>query len=135
MSLNYATPLPNDRRGNSMQDLPSPVLALQVDASETAAASSVLALTDNTTSIEVAAVGAGAVIKWIPTSSTNPSVISAFSTANFDHAIPANTIRRFVVPIERQGTSSIVGLNKQAGLYQRVAVKSVGAASVLTTQY
>lgn len=135
MSLNYAKALPRDKAGDTMQEYPAPFVSLQTDASENSSASSVLSLTDNTSAIEIAATGGAAVMKWIATTNTNPSVISAAGTANFDHVIPANSYRRFVVPIESQGTASIVGINKQAGLYQRVAVKSVGVASVATTQY
>ena len=77
-------------------------------------------------------------MKWIDTGSTNPSVISiAGGTANFDHAIPTGTVRRFVIPIEARATqgASAVGINRGEGLYQRVAIKSIGIASVLTTEY
>ena len=135
MSIPYANKLANDRNGNPIQDAPSPVIAKKVDLSENNATSSLISLTSNTTNIEVGAAGAGAVLKWIATTNTDPSVISAAGTANYDHFIAANTVRKFVVPVESQGLSSVVGLNAQAGLYARVAVKSVGAASVLTTQY
>lgn len=136
MSLNYASPLPHDRGGESMQEFPPAQLALGVFASDNATASSVITLTDNTTSIEVHAIGGAAVVKWIATTNTSASVISiAGGTANYDVVVPSNYFRRLVVPIEGIGTSSIVGLNKQAGLYNRVAYKSVGATSILTALY
>lgn len=128
--------LPRDGSGDQMQEFAVPFVALTADSSENNAVSSLITLTDNTTVLEVGAVGSGAVLKWISTGNTNPSVISAAGTANFDNFIAPNTVRRFAIPIESfVAQSSIVGLNKQYGLYNRVAVKSVGASSVLTTQY
>jgi hypothetical protein len=135
MSYPYSNKQPIDRMGVPKQDVPPAVVAIQTNASDNNANSSVITLTANTTDIEVGAAGGGAVIKWITSASTNPSVISDGGTANFDHFIGANTVRKFVVPVEKQGIYSVVGLNAQAGLYARVAVKSVGIASVLTTQY
>ena len=136
MSQPYAKQLPNDRNQTALQDYPPARLAVKVDLSENNAVSSIISLTSNTTNLEIGAAGSGAVLKWIATTDTTASVISAAgSTANFDHFIPANTVRKFVVPVESQGLSSVVGLQAQAGLYARIAVKSVGAASVLTTQY
>lgn len=135
MATNYAPKLPRDSTGEPMQEYPSAKTANVTHASDNNATSSLITLNDNTTAVEIAAVGAGAVVKWIATTNTNPSVISAAGTANFDHVIAPNTVRRFVVPIETIGVSSIVGANKQNGLYNRMAVKSVGAASVLSTEY
>lgn len=135
MSLPYSKPVASDRNTTPLATLPVPYVAIKTDNSENNAVSSLISLDSNCTTIEVGAAGSGAVIKWIATTNTNPSVISAAATANFDNFIPANQVRRFVVPVEAQGVSSVVGLQAQAGLYARVAVKSVGAASVLTTQY
>jgi hypothetical protein len=135
MSINYSKAIPHDRNNEPQQGLPPAFVAIQTDLSENNAASSVISLSANTTTIEVGAAGSGAVIKWIPVAASQTSVISAAGTANYDNFIPANQVRRFVVPVESQGLSSVVGLQAQAGLYARVAVKSVGAASVLTTQY
>ena len=135
MSTQYTNALPVDRKGQTMQEFATPAVALATSAAENSSVSSVLTLHDNTTTLEVTAVGTTATIKWIAVGNTNPSVITAAGTANFDNAIPANTTRRFSVPVETIGTSSIVGLNKQNGLYNRVAIKSVGVASILTTQY
>lgn len=136
MSLLYPKALPIDASSQPMQEFPAPYLALEEDLSENNTASSVITLTDNTTIIEVGAFGTGAALKWISTTNTNPSVVTAAgATADFDHAIAPNTIRRFVVPIETAGNTSVVGANKRNGLYNRIAVKSVGIGSVLTTQY
>lgn len=135
MSIPFAKPLAIDARGNPLQEFPTPFVAIKIDASENNLVSSVITLTDDTTVIEVAATGAAAMLRWIPADNTNPSVISAAGTSNADHSIPANAVRRFVVPIETLGITSIVGANKRNGLYNRVAVKSVQIGSILTTQY
>ncbi len=130
--------LPKDAGMSPMQEFPTPFKALVTRNRENAAASSVITLNDNTTTIEIIATGAPAYIRWIPTTETAAapagSVISAAGTANFDNAIAANTVRRFAVPIEAfVAQGSIVGLNKQYGLYNRVAI--IGAASVASTEY
>ena len=135
--MNYAPRLAQDKNGESMQEYPSPKLALQIYAPENSSASSVISVSHNTTALEIAAVGGAAVMKWITTGNTNPSVISiAGSTANFDHVIPTGTVRRFVIPIESNPqTGSVQGINREIGLYQRVAIKSIGIASVLLAEF
>jgi len=137
MSLQYANALPVDASSQPMQQFPAPKLAKARYASENSSTSSVISVTHDTTTLEVAAVGGAAVLKWIATTNTNPSVISAAATANFDHVISTGTIRRFVVPIEATGTNpaSVQGVNRLNGLYQRVAIKSIGVASVLLAEY
>ncbi len=140
--MNYAKALPRDRGGETMQNHPAPFKALATYGGENSSASSVITLTDNTTAIEVDAQGGSCVVRWVPateTAAVSPfaSVISiAGGTANFDHVVPVGTVRRFVVPQELgMVQSSVVGANVQNGLYKRVAVKSIGVASVLTTEY
>lgn len=141
MSLQYASRLPTDASGLPMQEYPSAKKALARYGSS-ATVSSVITLTDNTTVIEVTAVGGGGVsLRWIPateTAAVSPfaSVIASGATANFDNVVAADTTRRFVVPIEVYGTSSIVGLNKQEGLYNRVAfiTNSIPQSSVLVLE-
>ena len=138
MSQPYAKMLPTDKMGNALQDFSPAFKALQVDYSENNATSSIITLNPNTTNLEVGCQGVtGAVIRWIASTDTAGSVIGiAGSTANFDHFIPIGSVRKFVVPVEGRGmSSSVVGANAQAGLYTKVAVKSVGIASVITTQY
>lgn len=132
--MNYAEAMARDKGGEPIQNAPSPYIALTRNAAENATASSVLTLTDSTTAIEIAAQTTAAAMRWIPTSDTQASVISAVG-GNFDHIIPVSTVRRFVVPQESSGTSSIVGANIQNGLYRRVAIKSIGVGSVLLTEY
>lgn len=136
MAKAYAKSLPRDRDGGVMVESPAPFLALARSASENVTASSVLTVTDNTTVIEIAPVGAPAVMRWVATTDTQASVVSiAGGTANFDHVIPTATFRRFVIPQETAGTSSVVGANTQNGLYKRYAIKSIGVGSVLTAEY
>ncbi len=132
---NYAPNLPRDKDNEPLSEYPSPKLALQRYTAENAAASSVISFTHNTTALEIAAVGNAAVMRWVATSDTQASIISA-AGGNYDHVIPAGTIRRFVVPIESNPqTGSIQGINRELGLYQRVAVKSIGTASVMTVEF
>src|SRR3990167_5276159 len=132
---NYAPALARDKGGQPLIESPAPKLALATYAPENSSASSAISVTHDTTALEIAAVGGPAVMKWIATGNTNPSVISiAGGTANFDHVIPTGTVRKFVIPIEARATqaSSMVGINRGEGLYQRLAIKSIGIASVLT---
>lgn len=138
MSLQYAPKLPTDASGQPMQELPSAVKAKARYTNENATASSVISFTHNTTGIEVAAVGQAAALRWVATTDTEASVVTiAGATSNYDHIIPAGQVRRFVLPIESQGTSpaSVQGVNRLYGLYQRVAIKSAGVGSVLLTEY
>lgn len=135
MSLNYATRQPHDASGEGMFEFPPAKLAEAVISSENATISSVISLGDNTTTVEIHSIGGAAVAKWIATTNTSASVLSDATGANFDIAIPANYFRRVVVPQERVGTASVVGLNRQAGLYQRLAYKAVGVSSIITIQY
>ena len=132
----YASPLPTDQKGNDLQNFPTAKKANAVNAGS-ALVSSVITLNDNTTTIEVAAMsgagGSGLLLRWVPTTDTAASVTSS----NFDNSVPPNYYRQFVVPIETRGNNSIVGLNKQNGLYQRVAIIAHGApaASVYLAEY
>ncbi len=135
MSKNYAKGLAHDQGGVDLQDFSVPFPAIATTVSENATASSTLTLNDNTTSLEIGAAVNGAVIKWIGVGAANASVIAVAGTANFDNFIPVNDVRKFVVPIETLGTSSIVGLGVQAGTYRTIAYKSLGVGSILLTQY
>lgn len=135
MSKNYAKTIAMDQGGNPMQGVPPPLLAVGRYTSENAVASSVVTLTDNTTQIEVAAVGQAVALRWVASSDTQGSVISAVGTANYDHVIPANQLRTFVIPQERAGVSSIVGANVLNGCFKRVAWKSTGIGSVMAAEF
>lgn len=137
MSINYAPKLPRDIDNNALQMYPPAKKTLQVFSKDNASVSSVISFTHDTTAVEVSAVGGAAVIKWIASTDTTASVISAASGANFDHVVSTGQTRRFVVPIESvaAGQGSVMGKNRAEGLYQRMAFKSVGVASVLTNEY
>lgn len=131
----YAKPIAVDKNGNPIDTASIPLKGIATVVSENATVSSVITLNDNTTDLEVAAVTAPAFIRWIARSDTQGSVISAAGTANYDNIIPAGTVRKFVVPVEQLGTSSLVGANIANGLYNRLAYKSGGIGSVLSVQY
>lgn len=138
MAQNFAVGLPHDKNGEPQQNSPANFLAKEEWYSDNATTSSVISFTDDTTVIEIGALGAPAAIKWITVGNTNPSVILTTPTASdFDHIIPKDTFRRFVLPIETSITNpqSIQGVNKLNGLYQRVAYKSFGVASITLTEH
>ena len=144
MSISYAKGKPIGNNSVPFQDAPPPYIALATNVRDNAAASSILILTHDTTALEVAARGGPAYIKFltqatVDSSVAGTSVISAVGTANFDFAIPADTVRRFVLPIATinndLGYSSQVGANIANGLYRHVATITGAIASVATTQY
>ena len=146
MSVNPYPPLPHSRGGDGLQEYATHASVKARYASENAAVSSVINLTPDTTVLEIAVVAgtsslisAGA-MRWVPSVigfAAGTSVITVVGTANFDHIIPNNTVRKFAVPIERmyQAPSSLVGANITNGLYRRVAYKSIGVTSILVTEY
>ena len=129
--------IPLDKNRTPMHGFPAAIKAKNTYSSENASASSVISVGHDTTTIEIAANGGPAVLRWVTTTDTAASVISATSGANFDHAIAQNTVRSFAIPKETIGVAagSVVGVNRQYGLYQRVAIKSTGIASILLTEY
>ena len=133
---NYAPPLPRDKYSEPLHEYPSPKLALARHTSENATASSVISVSHDATALEIAAIGAGAVMRWVTTAETAASVISAVANADYDHVIPPNTMRRFVIPIESNPqVESVQGINRELGLYQRFAVKTFGIASIMSAQF
>lgn len=141
MSVNPYPKLPQDVGFTAMQEYPAPKLAQARYANENATASSVITVSPNTTTLEVAAVGGAAIFRWVPLSDTQGSVVGiAGATANYDHVISKDTIRRFAIPIEGlyQAPSSFVGNNIDNGLYRRFAIKAAalaGPSSVLVSEF
>lgn len=137
MATNYSKGQPLGDNNVPQFGSPAPVKAIARYFVENGSTSSVITLTENTTAVEVASssTGRAVLLRWVPTTDTAASVTGA----NFDHVIPANSVRRFVVPIETtnyaQGYGSMVGTNIANGLFRRVAVISAGAGSVLTSEY
>lgn len=142
MARNYAAGSPFGNNGSPIfgADSPAPYRAIARYVTENGTASSVISLTHDTTAVEIATGGTAAVARWVTTDDTQASIIAlAGSTANFDYVIPANMVRRLVVPIEAinnaAGYSSVVGANRGNGLYQRIAWRTQGVASALLTEY
>lgn len=138
----YAPLMPRDRGNEPIPDVPPAAKALKVWGVGSAV-SSVITLQDGTSMLDITAVGgSGLVLRFIPLTETAgvgaaASVIASGATANFDISIPANWRQRVVIPQETFGTSSVVGINKQAGLYNRVAWIGVGVpqSSILAAEF
>lgn len=135
-----AAPLPIDKRGTPYQTATPQASAIARYMSENSAASSVISVTHDTTAIEIAAVGAPVFMRWVASTDTQASVIGiAGATANFDHVIPANMWRRFVLPIDNSlGTpavNSVQGANRANQLYQRFAWKTGPSASIFGSEF
>lgn len=144
MAKNYAAGMPFGDNGLPVSmETPAPYKALVQYLDENGAASSVITLTQDTTAIEIGTQGTAAVIRWIATTDTQASVVAiAGGTANYDHFIPPNAVKRFVVPIESAANTtfgatitSVQGQNREYGLFRRVAYATQGVASVSFTEY
>ena len=142
MSKSYAAGSPMGNNGAEIlgAESPAPYRAIARYTSENATVSSVISLTHDTTAVEVATGGLSAAMRWVTTGDTQASIVTiAGSTSNFDYVIPANAARRFVVPIEAinnaAGYGSVVGANREFGLFQRIAWRTHGIGSVLLTEY
>ena len=136
--VNYAKGKPMGNNQIPFYDSPPAVKAIVSRISENATASSVITMTPNTTALEITTQGTVGLIRWVLTSDSEASVFGNASIMNYDHAIPANTVRRFVVPIEGQyaeGQGSMVGTNIANALFRRFAWKTQGIASVLSNEY
>lgn len=144
-SLNYAKGIPmGNNQMPASYDAPPAVKAVVATLSENATTSSLIGLSQNTTAVEISTQGTAAAFKWVNIADVNGSVAAtsviavAGTTANFDHIVAPNTVRRFVVPIEvnnPQGYGSMVGANIENGLFRYMALKTQGVASVMLTQY
>ncbi len=136
---NYARGIPmGNNQMPASYDAPPAVKASGVFYTENAVNSSVVTFSANATAIELTnsnnTANRAVLMRWVPASDTQASV----TTANYDHAVPVNTTRRFVIPIEvnnPQGYSSQVGANIENGLFRRVAFMSLAAASVIGNEY
>lgn len=103
--------------------------------------SSITILNTNTTAIEVVAAGGTGFIRWLTQAVVDTSVagtsVIATGTPNYDHAIPAGTMRRFVIPIASVPTSqtSMQGANPLNGLYSHVATRGTLTSILGITEY
>lgn len=138
MAQNYAGGPPTGNNGVPLYQSPAPFKALKQYYSGNGGTSSVITLTDNTTAIEIGAQGAAVLMRWVSIADGTGANSSVIST-NYDHVIPAGTVRRFALPIEQQnnaqGYSSVVGQRVAYGLYARVAYKNEGTGSVFASEY
>lgn len=132
MSQSYAVPIPHDKNIEPLQGYPANISAKITTTAVPPAASSVITLGANTTVIEVAALNGAMALKWGP-----GSVIAvAGVTANYDHVIPINTVRRFVVPQSVLGsTASVVGANSLNGLYNTLSVITMSSTLSAITEF
>ena len=141
--MNYAKLLPRDIGGAAMQQFATPLQAVAQIVSTNAVASSIWSLSQHTTIIEIGTQGAaGACIRWVAATENasvagyHGSVIASMPGANFDHYIPPNTVRRFVIPKETQGVYA-GGIGSINGLYQKVAWVNAGATagSIIASEF
>lgn len=143
MAVNYAAGAPQGDRGPFLGALAvAPLKSIAPRVSENGVVSSVITLTQNTTAIEITAQTAPVIMRWIATTDTEGSVFGNASIMNFDHVIPINEVRRFVVPIESATNTtvaatitSVQGQNREYGLFRRVAYATQGIASVYMSEY
>lgn len=140
MATNYAKQLVIDKAGTPYQNSPPAASAIARYVSENATASSFIGVTDDTTAIEIASGGVPTALRWVPTTDTQASVVAiAGATANFDHIIPPNTVKRFVIPVDTTASvppqTSQVGANRRNQLYQRFAWKTQGIGSVYGSEF
>lgn len=136
MSNSYSPALPLGKRGEIKTNYPPAKTALASHMEENASTSSVIALTHDTTELEVAAENATVAGRWATNQAT--SVVTAEGSANYDFLVPSGEVRRLVVPIETQGGTygSIQGVNREEGLFQNVAFKTTeGNGSVLAIEF
>lgn len=140
--MNYSPQIPLDKGGSLKTGYVPALVALARTNKENAVNSSILLLGHDTTELEVAAAGQNVAMKWltqatVDSSVAGTSVITAAGTANFDHMIAADTVRRFVVPVATAAYGqSVMGLNRANGLYPAVAYKTfAGNGSVLTGEF
>lgn len=141
---NYAKGKPVGNNLVPFYDSPVPEISLASFGRDNAAASSILLLNSATTAVEVQASGSPAYVKWlsqsvVDSSVAGTSVISTGSTSNFDGMVPANTVRRFIVPIATVVAppatyGTLQGANKDNNLYPAVAIKSGSIGSVATIE-
>lgn len=151
MPSNYAPGTPVDKYGNAKYGYAPNKPALAASTRENALASSILLLSHNTTEIHVVGVGSvnganngfGILGKWltqtvVDSSVAATSVISGVNVANYDFVVQAGEVGRFVVPVAtfKQSSGSVMGINRELGLYPAVALRSTaGTGSILTLEF
>lgn len=140
--LNIASPQPTDRYGKQVgTEQAGAVPAIKTNVSG-ALLSSMISLDPRATVLEVSTGNGPAGIKWWGSVIGSDNIHPSMTAANFDNAIPANTVRRFVIPQSVIGIASsgsiIGGLGAQNGLYTQVTViplQVLPATSIFTSQF
>lgn len=143
MAENYSRGVPIGNNGTPHFQSPPAVAAIATTVKDAATTtSSILVLNPNTTAVEVSGTGGPVYIKWltqavVDSSVAGTSVIGTGASANFDHIVPAATVRRFVVPIATIPAShqSVQGANALNGLYPNVAYRGVVTSIIAITEY
>lgn len=134
---NYAKGKPMGNNQIPFFDSPPAIKAVEQYYTENGVTSSVITLTENTTAIEIGAGGSAVLMRWVYIADAETAATSVLAT-NWDHVIPADTVRRFVVPIEgnfSEGYGSMVGANRANALFRRVAYKNTSIGSVFASEY
>lgn len=142
MGANYGQKQHIDKAGTPYHttNIPPAASAITRYVNENGTASSFIGVTEDTTAIELYAGGVPAIMRWVASTDTQGSVVGiAGATANFDHVIPSNGVRRFIVPIDNTlplpSQSSLQGANRANQLYRRFAWKTQGIGSVLGSEF
>src|ERR1051325_1158774 len=131
--LSYAAAQPQDRFGNQVQ--PEQATASTAIASIVSGAllSSMVALDGRATVVEIATGNGPAGIKWWGSVIGSANIHPSMTTSSFDNVVPANWIRRFVIPPSIIGVAtagSIVGgMGAMNGLYTNLTVMPLQASS------
>ena len=131
-------PLPKDKNLNVMDLYPPNLPAKARTLLENGTVSSLYSVGHDTTIIEITTQGTAGIMRWVTLADTEGSVIGITgATGNYDHVIPPNAVRQFAIPIESYGAAqgSVQGANRLNGLYQRLAMKTQGIASIFLIQY
>ena len=145
MAINYARGVPMGNNQVPFFESPPAIKAIVSTTSENGNFSSMFSLSANTTAIEIATQGTATAFKWVTAANAGNSIAGtsviavAGTTANFDHIVPANAAKRFIVPIEVLSNvpvnASFMGANVENGLFRWIAWKTQGIASVFMTEY
>lgn len=83
--------VPKDGNGYPMNSLPPAKIALEETYDATISSSTEITLNTSATFIEVAAIDKAILLKW---------GVDDASTSDWDHVIPANTVRQFIIPVD-----------------------------------
>src|SRR3990167_1874988 len=141
--LGIAAPQPKDEYGQQVMpeqaSSAAPAYATNVSG---ALLSSIIALDNRATVLEVVTGNGPAGLKWFGSVIGSANIHPSITTTTYDNAIPPNSIRRFVIPqsvIGRAHIGSLVGgVVAQNGLYPQVAVIPLQATlptSIFTSQF